>query len=82
MPTKKTSEKQHIEYHKDGSVWAKGNAANGIPTGCWEWFRKDGTKLRSGHFENGEQTGEWITYDKAGQKYKVTHIKPKARKLG
>ena len=80
MPTKKTSEKQHVVYHKDGTVWAKGKIAKGVPAGYWEWFRKDGTKLRSGHFENGEQAGEWITYDKKGQKYKVTNIKPKMKK--
>ena len=80
MPTKKTSEKNHVEYHKDGSVWAKGKTANGVPIGYWEWFRKDGTNLRSGHFDNGEQAGEWITYDKKGQKYKVTNFKPKTKK--
>ena len=80
MPTKKKSQKEHIEYHKDGSVWAKGQVANGVPTGYWEWFRKGGTKLRSGHFANGEQVGEWTTYDKMGQVYKVTTMKPKARK--
>ncbi|MBI3417847.1 MAG: hypothetical protein HY043_21350 [Verrucomicrobia bacterium] len=79
MSTKKASEKEHIEYHKDGSIWAKGKTANGVPVGYWEWFRKSGTKMRSGYFENGEQTGEWITYDKDGQKYKVTNIKPKKK---
>jgi antitoxin component YwqK of YwqJK toxin-antitoxin module len=79
MPAKRASAKQHIVYHEDGSIWAKGETTNGTPTGYWEWFRKDGTKLRSGHFENGEQVGEWITYDKKGQKYKVTNIKPKKR---
>jgi len=83
MPAKrKSSEKLHIEYHKDGTIWAKGNTANDVPVGYWEWFRKDGSKLRSGHFEKGEQAGEWITYDRAGQKYKVTHIKPKAKPSG
>ena len=82
MPTKKTSEKEHVEYHKDGSVWAKGKTADGVPTGYWEWFRKDGTKLRSGHFEKGTQVGEWITYDKKGETYKVTNIKPKTKKHG
>ena len=76
----KTREKAHVEYHKDGSIWAKGQTANGVPVGYWEWFRLDGTKMRSGHFANGEQTGEWITYDKQGQQYKVTQIKPKAKK--
>lgn len=80
MPAKTASEKEHVEYHKDGSIWAKGKTVNGVPNGYWEWFRKDGTKLRSGHFTNGDQTGEWTTYDRRGQKYKVTNIKPKAKK--
>ena len=79
MPSKRTSEKEHVEYHKDGSVWAKGKIAKGVPTGYWEWFRRDRTKMRSGYFENGRQVGEWITYDKKGQKYKVTHIKLKKK---
>ena len=62
----------HTEYHKDGSVWARGQMADGTPTGYWEWFRKDGTKMRSGHFECGEQVGEWTTYDRDGEVYKVT----------
>jgi uncharacterized protein YdhG (YjbR/CyaY superfamily) len=80
--TPKASGKKHGQYHKYGSVWAKGMTANGVPTGYLEWFRKDGTKLRSGHFEKGEQVGEWITYDGKGQRYKVTNIKPKAKKAG
>jgi len=75
MTRKKGKAKDHVVYHKDGSVWAKGKTLDGAPTGYWEWFRKDGTKLRSGHFENGKQIGEWITYDKKGQIYKVTTIK-------
>ena len=81
MPIKRAAPKKHIEYHKDGSLWARGQTANGVPTGYWEWFRLDGTKLRSGHFEGGEQVGEWTTYDKKGQVYKVTRLKPKARKV-
>ena len=80
MPARKSSGQEHVEYHKDGSVWARGPKVDGVPTGYWEWFRKDGTKLRSGHFEAGEQVGEWTTYDKAGQVYKVTRIKPKKAK--
>jgi antitoxin component YwqK of YwqJK toxin-antitoxin module len=80
MPITSTSQKEHIQYHKDGSVWAKGQTANGVPIGYWEWFRLDGTKMRSGHFEKGEQAGEWTTYDKKGKKYKVTNIKPKTKK--
>jgi len=76
MSTKTTSEKEHIQYHKDGSVWARGQTKDGVPTGYWEWFRLDGTKMRSGNFENGEQIGKWTTYDKKGQVYKVTQVKP------
>ena len=79
MAKKKTPPTKHIEFHKGGSVRAKGQKADGVLVGYWEWFRKDGTKLRSGHFENGEQVGEWITYDKKGQVYKVTNIKPKKK---
>ena len=79
MTARRNSLKARVEYHKDGTIWAKGNTANGLLTGYWEWFRKDGTKLRSGHFEKGEQAGEWITYDKQGQVYKVTQIKRKTR---
>ena len=66
--------KEHIEYHKDGSVWAKGRKNGDVCVGYWEWFRKDGTKMRSGHFNDaGENVGEWTTYDKQGQVYKVTN---------
>lgn len=74
---KKPSIQPHVQYHKDGSVWARGQMQDGIATGYWEWFRLDGTHMRSGYFENGEQTGEWTTYDKEGAVYKVTQMKPK-----
>ena len=80
MPKKKTSEREHKEYHKDGTPWAKGRIADGVPVGYWEWFRKDGTRLRSGHFEKGAQIGEWISYDKNGAVYKGSHIKAKIKK--
>lgn len=79
MTANKTSTKEHIEYHKDGSVWARGPMANGVLEGYWEWFRLDGTRMRSGQFENGEQTGDWTTYDKTGAVYKVTRMKPKKK---
>ena len=66
---------EHVEYHKDGTVWARGQTLDGVPTGYWEWFRRDGTRMRSGHFEAGKQVGEWTTYDKAGAVYKVTRMK-------
>jgi len=77
MTTEDTRIKEHIQRHKDGSLWAKGQTIDGVATGYWEWFRIDGTKLRSGYFENGEQVGEWTTYDKNGEVYKVTKIMPK-----
>lgn len=80
MPKRTTRTQKHVEYHKDGSIWAKGQTTDGTPTGYWEWFRLDGTKMRSGTFEGGEQVGEWTTYDKQGQVYKVTVMKKKALK--
>ena len=76
LKTKKAIQK-HVEYHRDGSVWAKGQMLNGVPCGYWEWFRKDGTRMRSGNFDNGIQVGEWTTYDKTGEVYKITKMKPK-----
>ncbi len=77
MTTKKPPAKVHVEYHKDGSIWAKGRTLNGVPTGYWEWFRKDGTRMRSGTFENGQQVGEWTTYSRVGTVVKVTLMKLK-----
>ena len=69
----------HVQYHKDGTVWARGQTLEGQATGYWEWFRKNGVIMRSGYFELGAQVGPWTTYDKAGMVYKVTPMKPKAR---
>ena len=80
MPVKKAKAKEHLHYHKDGSLWANGQTIDGVMTGYWEWFRKDGTMLRSGSFENGEQVGEWTTYDRQGKVYKVTTMKVKKPK--
>ena len=74
MPKTSSKPQKHTEYHKDGSVWAKGQRLDGVPTGYWEWFRKDGTKLSSGTLEKGAQVGEWTTYDGQGRVYKVTNM--------
>lgn len=79
MTKQKSALKEHIEYHKDGSIRAKGQMDGESLEGYWEWFRKDGTKLRSGHFENNEQVGEWTTYDQKGKVYKVTRMQPKKK---
>jgi antitoxin component YwqK of YwqJK toxin-antitoxin module len=65
------------EFHKDGSVCAKGRKLDGVLHGYWEWFRKDGTLKRSGWFDRGVQVGAWTTYDSAGKVYKVTTIREK-----
>jgi len=80
MPSKGTRGKSYIKYHNDGTVWAKGQMTNGVPTGYWEWFRKDGSKLRSGYFERGKQVGDWTTYDRKSRVYKVTKMKLKPGK--
>ena len=68
-------EEEFTQYHKDGSVWAKGNVVGNTPIGYWEWYRKDGTIMRSGYFNDGIQVGKWTTYDKDGAVYKVTDMK-------
>ena len=75
--TDETKGEPRVDYHKDGSVRAKGTVLDGDLHGYWEWFRKDGTRMRSGHFDRGEQVGEWVTYDRNGDTYKVTQMKPK-----
>ena len=79
MPTNRSKAKPHIHYHKDGTIWAKGQLLDGVMAGYWEWFRKDGTIMRSEFFENGDQVGEWTTYDKDGRVVKVTTMKPKSK---
>lgn len=70
----------HEHFHKDGSLWARGELRDGVMTGYWEWFRKDGTLMRSGTFDRGVQVGEWATYDRKGHIVKVTQMKPAARR--
>ena len=72
---KKPAGKNHIRYHNDGTIWAKGKMVGDTLEGYWEWFRKDGVIMRSGYFIKGKQTGEWTTYDKNGKVYKVTKMK-------
>jgi antitoxin component YwqK of YwqJK toxin-antitoxin module len=80
MPKDTPQSSMHIEYHKNGSIHAKGMLEAGVPTGYWEWYRLDGTLMRSGYFENGEQAGKWITYDRQGKPVKETIIHPKKKK--
>jgi antitoxin component YwqK of YwqJK toxin-antitoxin module len=78
---KKTRTRERVHYHRDGSVWARGQmTADDLMSGYWEWFRKDGSKMRSGYFEDGEQVGEWITYDRKEKVVKVTQMKVKTAK--
>jgi antitoxin component YwqK of YwqJK toxin-antitoxin module len=69
--------RERVDYHKDGSVRARGSVLDGELHGYWEWFRTDGTRMRSGHFDRGAKVGEWTTYDTNGNVYKVTTVKPK-----
>jgi antitoxin component YwqK of YwqJK toxin-antitoxin module len=75
MPGNKPARKKYVNFHHDGSIWAKGYMLNGKPDGYFEWFRKDGSKMRSGYFSHGKQVGEWTTYDQSGHVVKVTKMK-------
>jgi len=77
MPSTKLKPKAHTYYHKDGSIYGKGQLLGSVMTGYWEWYRKDGSLMRSGSFANGVQVGEWTTYDKTGRVVKVTQMKAK-----
>ncbi len=74
MYTHSSKAEPYIKYHRDGSVWAKGQMLDGVQEGYWEWFRKDETIMRSGSFLEGKQVGEWITYDRDGRVHKVTKM--------
>jgi antitoxin component YwqK of YwqJK toxin-antitoxin module len=65
-----------VEYHRDGTVCAKGQMLDDHLHGYWEWYRKDGTLKRSGEFDRGQQVGDWTTFDANGVPYKVTRMKP------
>lgn len=65
-----------VQYHRDGSLWAKGYTLDGVRAGYWQWFRKDGVIMRSGYFDDDKQVGKWITFDTYGVIYKATIIKP------
>lgn len=71
----KAATEDFTQYHKDGTIWAKGKVIGNTPVDYWEWFRKDGIKMRSGSFKDGIPVGEWTTYDKTGAVHKVTNMK-------
>lgn len=65
-----------IGYHKDGSIWNKGQMLDGKMHGYWRFYRKGGGAImRSGSFDRGVRTGEWVTYDAEGKVYKITVLK-------
>ena len=77
MAAGKAKAKAHTYYHKDGSIYGKGQLLGSVMTGFWEWYRKDGSVMRSGYFDNGVQVGEWKTYDRTGRVVKSTQMKAK-----
>jgi antitoxin component YwqK of YwqJK toxin-antitoxin module len=80
MTNSKPRPRKVTKFHKDGTVWAKGQTLNDGPVGYWEWFRKEGTRMRSGTFDDeGNQVGEWTTYDRQGTVHKVTDMSRKRK---
>ncbi len=65
----------YVEYHRAGTVCARGQKMGDTLHGYWTWYRTDGTLKRSGHFDRDVQVGEWITYDSSGTPYKTTMMK-------
>ncbi|MBK7874175.1 MAG: hypothetical protein IPJ77_00205 [Planctomycetes bacterium] len=66
-------------FHRDGSLWARGELRGKVMVGAWEFFRKDGSRMRAGSFEDGFQVGDWTTYDARGNVVKVTRMKEKGK---
>ena len=62
MPAKRSPAKEHILYHKDGSIWAKGQLVDSVMTGYWEWFRKDGTIMRRSRPLRERRTGRRLDH--------------------
>ena len=77
MARKKPATNMHEHFHKDGSIWARGELRDSLMEGYWEWFRKDGSLMRTGSFASGVQVGEWKTYRKDGSIVKVTTMRLK-----
>lgn len=75
----RTTSTVHEHFHKDGSLWARGELTRGVMNGYWEWFRTDGSLMRSGSFDRGVQIGTWTTYDRGGRVVRVTQMKPNRR---
>lgn len=73
--SKQETPQEHIHYHRDGTIWAKGEVIGDTASGYWEWYRKDGSLMRSGYFREGIQVGLWTTYNREGQVVKVTDMK-------
>ncbi|MEO7617660.1 MAG: hypothetical protein ABIS59_02355 [Candidatus Saccharibacteria bacterium] len=74
MPTPNQPDGEHIQYHKDGTIWAKGAFKDGKMHGQWEWYRKDGTVMRAGEMRNNKQVGDWTTFAADGRVVKVTNF--------
>lgn len=47
MSTKAAKPEPHIVHHEDGSVWAKGQTLNGVPTGRRPSFREPAARTPS-----------------------------------
>jgi hypothetical protein len=45
MPRARSSIRPHVQDHKDGSVWARGQTLDGLATGYWGWFCRDGIRI-------------------------------------
>jgi hypothetical protein len=44
---KKSATKLHEHFHKDGSLWARGELKAGVMEGYWEWCSAIHCSLRS-----------------------------------
>ena len=79
MTTKKSKIKEHIQYHEDGSVWAKGQTLDGVPVGYWEWFRKTEGSCARAHSRMGNKPASGQRMTRIGRSIRNPVMKPKSK---
>lgn len=55
------------EYHKSGSVKAKGNYVNNKKHGTWQYYFENGKVEQTGDYDKGRYSGQWKWYYSDGE---------------
>jgi hypothetical protein len=77
---KKSAAGLHMDYHRDGSMWAWERLKIGAMAGCGEPLRVDGILFRTGCLKKGRRPGTRTEYDNKGKVSKLAAMEPAAEK--